>query len=287
MWEDLLVIADKLDESGLYAEANEIDMILSMAAMPGGPVFRQLEQLMNTSGKDTFTREEINRLMEEANTLAEQAGLKTYQHMQDEPMYIAESIKSLTDDVIKLRDRIKAGSRNSEIYNAYVEDIMKLSNKLTILNRMMVGARGPEDIQHAARIKEMAADSINKAQELVKEFYQVRLGSFNWAQKFSQIMNNWEKLKAKREETTKLIAQEQREAEQAGMKLDPRDSKYAYVLKDLDTFDNTIKKDAREIMSYYDMMALVDLEGAKQLEGQLGNTFEEVKRMARESLRSD
>ena len=287
MWEDLLVVADKLDERGLYAEANEIDMILSMAAMPGGPIFSQLEKLMNESGKDTFTREEINKLMEEANETASQLGMQTHQQLQDESNYIAESIRALTDDILKMRDRIRAGSRNREIYNAYVEDVMKLSNTLTIFNRMMSGARGPEDTQKALRVKEKAADSIGKAQELMKEFYQIRLSNFNWPQKFSQLIDNWNKIKTKREETTANMAEEQRNAEQTGVKFDPRDSKYAATVKSLDEFDKTVRKDAKELMSYYDMMALVDSDGARALSNQLGGVFEDVRRMSREELRGD
>jgi uncharacterized coiled-coil DUF342 family protein len=287
MWKDLLVIADKLDESGLYAEANEMDMILSMAAMPGGPVFSKLETLMNESGKDTFTRAEIDKLMEVANQLAELAGMQTYQYLKDEPTYIAESIKALADDIIKLQYRIRAGSKDSRIHNAYVEDIMKLSNSLTIFNRMMAGSRGQEDIQNALRIKEMAADYIDIAQELVREFYQARLGNSNWTQKFSQVMDNWNKIRTKRDETAKTMAEEQQSAEQAGVKFDPRDSKYAPVVKELDTLDAAVRKDAKELMSHYDIMLLADPDGAKALGSQLGNTFQEIKRLSREELRGD
>ena len=297
MWEDLMVIADRLDRSGLYKEADEIDMILSMAALPGGKPFSKFRELLDTPEKKnifkrlfdalkgkTFTREDVYNLMEQANELAEQSDVQTYRSLRDDATQIAGAIKELTNAVIKLRDGVKSGPRNERTYNAYIEDIMRLANNLVIFNRMLSGARGPQDTTDALRIKEMAGGAIDKAQSLVKEFYNDNLSKFDWSL-FPKIVDKWNKLIAERSETSRLMAEEQKEKESIGVKFDPRDSKYAPTLKKLETFDTVVRKDAKEIMSYYDIMAMINPEGAKKLESQLGNTFTEVKKLSREALR--
>jgi hypothetical protein len=298
MWEELAVIADRLDKTGLFAEADELDMILSTAAMPGGPVFSRFRELLDTPEKKnifkrlldtfkgkTFTREEVNRLMEEANELAWKMERQTYQRIQNPEIQLVEGIKSLNDDITKLLDSNKSGTMNPSINRAYLDDIMKLSNLLTIFNRMMSGARGPEDIQKALRIKQVAGDDINRAQNLIKGFYNTNVSNFDWKLRFSQIIDNWKELTDKRSKTSRLMTEEQKEAEGTGIKFDPRDSKYISELREHEATDDVIRKDAKQVMSYYDIIALINPKMAKDLESKLGNNFVEVQRLSRDTLR--
>jgi hypothetical protein len=278
MLEDLVIIADRLDKTGLYGEANELDMILATAAMPGGLVFSQLYALMDASGKDTFSKDEINKLIENANDLMSQYSKHIRQVDDDTSIQLALGIKALTDDVIRLRDTIWSGSKDKDVYNAYIKDVMELSNSLTTFNNMLSGNQ--QDIKEAARVRENAGDSINKANELIKEFFKFKLDNFDWSQRFTGIIENLNKLKTKREEIANLMAEEKTSVESAGKIFDSRDSKHSYKFKDIEIYDNAVRREAKEIMKYYDVMALVNPGRAQNLRNQLGNIFSEVKKMS-------
>ena len=292
----LLNIADDLRSSGFGTEASEVRELVSLAAVmdynPAAYV-DEFSKLLDDSGKDTFSKEEILSTFEEAKSNMKAKGDKTDSDVRSSAYYIATSILSLSNDIVALKDEMQNNPADISAKNRYLSDIAKLAAHMTAFRRMNGQVPGAPNEKDADRVKEILGTGLAAAEAILMDNFNSKHSGVDFASNmmsnFNLIMNNAvetkkyitllvESVNDRREELSEELS---RPADTVELREDPAAKSLFSAIETKRSEMGNIEQSAKSQVLLFNEIAATNPQIATNIIGKLGDAFHFINDLAR------